>query len=72
MNLTPRAARQLQALRPSDVAIILDQLRDRPHVGGTSIVEVKTPGGTVRCFIGPRRDGQPVLLGIVAARPRAP
>lgn len=69
MNLTPRAANQLRALDPSDVASVLDQLRGRPHPGATSIIEVAVRGQVFRCFVGRHRDGSPVLLGIVRDRP---
>lgn len=41
MNLTPRAANQLQALDSGDMATILDHLRDRPYGPGASLEEVQ-------------------------------
>lgn len=66
MNLTTRAARQLQTLDPGQAAALLDRLRDRPHLDSTSIVEVVVGGQGFRCFVGRHRDGSRVLLGIVA------
>lgn len=68
MNLTPRAANQLQALDPADAAAILDHLHDRQYGPGASLVEVETAGGTVRCFVARHRDGSLVLLSIIHAR----
>lgn len=68
MNLTPRAARQMQTLDPGQAAAILDQLRDRPHQGATAIIPVTVAGQGYRCFVGRHRDGCPVLLGVIAGR----
>lgn len=66
MNLTPRAARQVQALEPGQAAAILDQLWSAPHQGTTSIIEVAVQGHGFRCFVGRHRNGCPVLLGLIA------
>jgi len=42
MNLTPRAANQLQALEPADVTSIIDHLHDRPYGPGAALVEIET------------------------------
>ncbi len=68
MNLTPRAANQLQVLDSGDAARILDILNDRQYGPGASLVEVETPGGTCRCFVARHRDGSLVLLAIVHPR----
>lgn len=68
MNFTPRAATQLQALDPPDVAAILDHLHELAVPDRASVVEVETAGGTVRCFVARHKDGSPVLLAIVRIR----
>lgn len=68
MDFTPRAAGQLRALEPDITARILDRLRDQVIPDRASLIEVKTAGGTVRCFVARHRDGSLVLLSIVHLR----
>lgn len=68
MNTSARAAAQLRALDPADAASILDHLHELAIPDRASLVEVATPAGPVRCFIARRRDGSPILLGIVPTR----
>lgn len=74
MNLTPRAARQLRALDPADVAEILDTLGDHsfPHREHASLIEVETPGGVCLCFVARHKDDSLVLLSIVHPRQETP
>ncbi len=72
MNISTRAANQLYAVDPDDVAETLDTLRDREFKAGASIIEITSHDRAFRCFVARHRDGTLVLLSVVPARPRAP
>ncbi len=71
LTVSPRAANQLQGLEPTDVAAILDTVRDRSFAAGASLVEVTTSDTDYRCFVGRHKAGSRVLLA-VTLRPRGP
>jgi hypothetical protein len=66
MNLSPRAACQVQALDAGQAAALLDVLERHPSAGNTTVVEVNLDGQGYRCFVGRHRDGSSVLLGLIA------
>lgn len=71
MNLSPRAANQLHALPPEDVARILDDLRDRAFKPGASLIAIECQRGTYRAFVARHKDGSLVLLAVVASQAAA-
>jgi len=86
MNISPRAAGQLDALDPGDCARILDHLRDHPPHNGVQIVDIsvrpphlspntetlRADTAHFKAFVSQHRDGSIVLISVVEARPRAP
>ena len=86
MNISTRAAQQLHNLGPTDVAAILDHLRDHEPHHGVQIIDIhvsnphlvpkkkKFHADTPHlwAFVGRHKSGELVLISVVEARPRAP